>query len=71
MQFLAQFLTQRIGMVPDVVLNPTITGIRAGRDEVLEEVLRQIPGGRVTVPAMQKMLNHNSSRKSAAGRYRI
>ena len=36
--------TQRIGIVPDVVVRPTISGIRAGRDEVLEEALRQILG---------------------------
>jgi C-terminal processing protease CtpA/Prc len=29
--------TQRVGIVPDVVVRPTIAGIRAGRDEVLEE----------------------------------
>lgn len=29
--------TQRVGIVPDVVVTPTIAGIRAGRDEVLEE----------------------------------
>jgi C-terminal processing protease CtpA/Prc len=34
--------TQRIGIVPDVEVKPTIAGIRAGRDEVLEEALRQI-----------------------------
>ena len=28
--------TQRIGIVPDLVVRPTIAGIRAGRDEVLE-----------------------------------
>lgn len=28
--------TQQIGIVPDVVVHPTIAGIRAGRDEVLE-----------------------------------
>jgi hypothetical protein len=36
--------TQRIGIVPDVEVRPTIAGIRAGRDEVLEEGLRQILG---------------------------
>jgi C-terminal processing protease CtpA/Prc len=36
--------TQRIGIVPDVVVNPTIAGIRTGRDEVLEEGIRQILG---------------------------
>ena len=34
--------TQRVGIVPDVEVKPTIAGIRAGRDEVLEEGLRQI-----------------------------
>ena len=28
--------TQRIGIVPDLVVTPTVAGIRAGRDEVLE-----------------------------------
>lgn len=28
--------TQRIGIVPDLVVRPTVEGIRAGRDEVLE-----------------------------------
>lgn len=32
--------TQRVGIVPDVVVSPTIEGIRAGRDEVLEAALR-------------------------------
>jgi len=36
--------TQRIGIVPDIEIKPTIAGIRAGRDEVLEEALRQILG---------------------------
>ncbi|MDR3681056.1 MAG: T9SS type A sorting domain-containing protein [Flavipsychrobacter sp.] len=31
--------TQRIGMVPDVVVRPTIAGIMQGRDEVLEKAL--------------------------------
>ena len=32
--------TQRTGIVPDVVVAPTIAGIRAGRDEVLEAAVR-------------------------------
>jgi Peptidase family S41 len=43
--------TQRIGIVPDVEIRPTIAGIRAGRDEVLEEGVRQILGR--DVPADQ------------------
>ena len=34
--------TQRIGIIPDVKICPTLDGIRAGRDEVLEEGIRQI-----------------------------
>ena len=36
--------TQRVGIIPDVVAAPTVEGIRAGRDEVLEEGVRQILG---------------------------
>ena len=36
--------TQRVGIVPDVVVRPTIAGIREGRDEVLAEAIRQILG---------------------------
>ncbi|MFH1050687.1 MAG: S41 family peptidase [bacterium] len=31
--------TQRIGIIPDIEVNPTIAGIKAGRDEVLERAL--------------------------------
>ena len=36
--------TQQVGIVPDLVVTPTIDGTVAGRDEVLEEALRQILG---------------------------
>jgi C-terminal processing protease CtpA/Prc len=36
--------TQRVGIVPDIVVTPTIAGIRAGRDEVLERAIREIVG---------------------------
>jgi len=35
---------QRAGIVPDVVVEPTIAGIRAGRDEVLEAAVARITG---------------------------
>jgi C-terminal processing protease CtpA/Prc len=47
--------TQRIGIVPDVKVEPTIAGIRAGRDEVLEEALRQLLGKSVPEDEIQKM----------------
>ena len=34
--------TQRVGIVPDVVVQPTIAGIQAGRDEVLEQAVKLI-----------------------------
>ena len=37
--------TQRVGIVLDIECLPTIAGIRAGRDEVLERALRFIAGG--------------------------
>jgi C-terminal processing protease CtpA/Prc len=36
--------TQRVGIVPNIEVKPTIAGIRAGRDEVLERTLREILG---------------------------
>jgi hypothetical protein len=36
--------TQRIGIVPDIEAKPTVAGIREGRDEALEEGIRQILG---------------------------
>ena len=34
--------TQRIGIVPDVEVHPTIAGLRAGRDEVLEAAVQRL-----------------------------
>ncbi len=36
--------TQRVGIVPDVVVMPTVQGIAAGRDEVLETAIRIVDG---------------------------
>ncbi len=38
--------TQRIGIVPDIEVKPTIKGIQAGRDEVLERALQFIETGK-------------------------
>jgi C-terminal processing protease CtpA/Prc len=42
--------TQQIGIIPDKVVYPTIEGIREGRDEVLEEAIRQIIGAAAPLP---------------------
>lgn len=34
--------TQRVGIVPDIVVTPTIEGIRQGRDELLEKAIELI-----------------------------
>jgi len=36
---------QRVGLVPDIVVRPTIAGIRAGRDEVLDRALQFLRSG--------------------------
>jgi C-terminal processing protease CtpA/Prc len=36
--------TQRIGIVPDIIVRPTVAGIRAGRDEVLQAAIDYILG---------------------------
>lgn len=38
--------TQRIGIIPDIEVKPTIKGIQAGRDEVLERALQFIEKGK-------------------------
>ena len=47
--------TQRIGILPDVEVRPTVEGIRAGRDEVLEQALRLILGDGVPAAVIEKM----------------
>jgi len=34
--------TQRIGIIPDIEVKPTIAALREGRDELIEEAIRQI-----------------------------
>jgi hypothetical protein len=48
--------TQRVGILPNVTVRPTIAGIRAGRDEVLEEALHQILGPEVSAAQIQGLL---------------
>jgi C-terminal processing protease CtpA/Prc len=45
--------TQRIGIIPDREVQPTIAGIREGRDEVLEAALREILGDSVPQREME------------------
>ena len=36
---------QRVGLVPDIEVRPTIAGIRAGRDEVLDRAVKYLRTG--------------------------
>ncbi|ODT96894.1 MAG: hypothetical protein ABS82_02780 [Rhodanobacter sp. SCN 67-45] len=47
--------TQRIGIVPDVVVEPTVAATRAGRDLVLEEALRLILGPKPSTSTIEAM----------------
>jgi hypothetical protein len=40
--------TQRIGIVPDLVVRPTVAGLGAGRDEVMEAAVQRVLGRAMT-----------------------
>lgn len=48
--------TQRVGIIPNREVKPTIAGIRAGRDEVLEAAIREIVGKDVPAAEIEKMI---------------
>jgi C-terminal processing protease CtpA/Prc len=50
--------SQRIGIVPDIEIRPTISGIRSGRDEVLEAAIRQILGSTISPSEIEGMTHH-------------
>ncbi|MFN2126366.1 MAG: S41 family peptidase, partial [Anaerolineales bacterium] len=45
--------TQRVGIIPDIVVKPTREGIRTGRDEILEAALSHILGIEVNEEIME------------------
>jgi C-terminal processing protease CtpA/Prc len=47
--------TQRVGIIPDIEARPTIRGITAGRDEVLEVALRQILGAHTPAAELERL----------------
>lgn len=47
--------TQRIGIVPDIEASPTVAGLRAGRDEVLEIAIQRILGDDVSGSEVHRM----------------
>jgi hypothetical protein len=47
--------TQQVGIVPDIPVTPTIEGVRAGRDEVLERAVKEILNDEVSQDALIEM----------------
>jgi C-terminal processing protease CtpA/Prc len=45
--------TQGIGIVPDLEVRPTIAGIRAGRDELIEAAVQRVLGRAITADELQ------------------
>ena len=54
--------TQRVGIVPNIEVRPSIPGFLGGRDEVLEEAVRQILGSSVPSKAIEDMAKSSSDR---------
>lgn len=52
--------TQRVGIVPDVIVNPTITDIADGVDPVLEKAISLIVGPNVSAYEIRKMYQTRS-----------
>jgi C-terminal processing protease CtpA/Prc len=50
--------TQRVGIMPDIEVKPTLAGIRGGRDEVLEAALRHILGPATPAAVIERMAKH-------------
>ena len=50
--------TQRVGIVPDVAARPTVEGVRAGRDEVLEAGIREILGAGASEEEVRRAAKH-------------
>jgi C-terminal processing protease CtpA/Prc len=50
--------TQRVGIVPDIKVTPTVSGIRDGRDELLEVALRQILGPDTPPQQIESLAKH-------------
>lgn len=59
--------TQRIGIIPDIVVRPTITDIRDGRDPVLEKAIRLILGPKTPLSEIERMYMRQPARSSNTG----
>lgn len=64
-------VTQRIGIVPDIPFRPTVAGMQAGRDEVLERGIKEILGQGLTVQECQIELQAKISPNPVAETVRL
>jgi C-terminal processing protease CtpA/Prc len=62
--------TQRVGIVPDIEVRPTIAGIRQGRDELMEAALAFINGQLTTGGNRETPSSRSDDRRSTAARLR-
>jgi C-terminal processing protease CtpA/Prc len=60
--------TQRVGIVPDVEVRPTLAGVRAGRDELLEVAVRQILGAEVAEEEVRRIARIRAQGEGDGGR---
>ena len=56
--------TQRIGIVPDLTVRPTVAGIRAGRDEVLEAAVKRVLGREINDAERSAIYGSDAAGKS-------
>lgn len=56
--------TQRVGIVPDIEVRPTVEGIRAGRDEVLEAAWREILGADADLEPLRALVRQSANEKT-------
>jgi C-terminal processing protease CtpA/Prc len=62
--------TQRIGIIPDEEVKPTIAGIRDGRDEVLEAAIRHVLGPDTPAAVIVEMARPPKVAASAAAEFK-
>tara|TARA_R110002049_G_scaffold23726_33_gene84230 strand:- start:1010 stop:2770 length:1761 start_codon:yes stop_codon:yes gene_type:complete len=51
--------TQRVGIVPDIEIWPTIAGLRESRDEILEAAIREIAGDSLSAETIEQAARYN------------
>src|SRR5258706_6008329 len=58
--------TQRVGIIPDIEVKPSVLGIQTGRDELVDEAIRQISGDGSPRPVISLVANAEGERPTIA-----